>query len=149
MAKRILVPLDLNPESESVLPAVADLARGADATVRLLHVAPVVGAVEDAEGRIVVYSNQETDRLEAEATDYLEAAARWAGMKVETVVRFGKPADEIVKEAETYGADLIVLAARPRGPFTRFVLGSTSEHVCHRTGVPVMIYRSGSHGRAG
>jgi nucleotide-binding universal stress UspA family protein len=141
MAKRILVPLDLNPESESVLPIVADLARGAGATVRLLHVAPVAEAVEDSQGRIVVYSDQETARLEAEARDYLEAAARLAGMDVDTVVRFGKPADEILREAEAFGADLIALAARPRGPLTRLILGSTSEHVCHRTGVPVMVYR--------
>ncbi len=143
MAKRILVPLDLNPESESVLPTVADLARGASATVRLLHVAPVAEAVEGIDGRIVAYSDQETARLQAEATDYLAAAARLAGMHVETVVRFGKPADEILKEAETFGADLIALAARSRAPLARFILGSTSEHVCHRTGVPVMVYRPG------
>jgi nucleotide-binding universal stress UspA family protein len=148
MAKRILVPLDLNLESESVMPVVADLARGAGATVRLLHVAPVAEPVEGIDGRIVVYSDQETARLEAAATDYLEAAARLAGMDVETVVRFGKPADEILSEAEAFGADLIALAARSRGPLTRFILGSTSEHVCRGTGVPVMVYRSHSHGRA-
>jgi nucleotide-binding universal stress UspA family protein len=148
MAKRILVPLDLNPESESVLPVVADLVRGTGATVRLLHVAPVAEAVEGIDGRIVVYSDQETTRLEAEATDYLAAAGRLVGMDAETVVRFGKPADEILSEAEAFGADLIALAARSRGPLTRFILGSTSEQVCHRIGVPVMVYRSHPHGRA-
>ena len=39
MAKRILVPLDALERSEAVLPLVADLARGAGSTVRLLHVA--------------------------------------------------------------------------------------------------------------
>jgi nucleotide-binding universal stress UspA family protein len=147
MAKRILVPLDLNPESESVLPLVGNLAHGAGATVRLLHVTRVADAVEDVDGRILAYSDQETARMQAEATDYLKAAARLAGVNVETVVRFGKPAEEIVKEAETFGADLIALAARSRGPLTRFILGSTSEQVCHRTGVPVMVYRPGSHWR--
>lgn len=148
MAKRILVPLDLSPESEGVMPVVADLARGAGATVRLLHVAPVADAVEGIDGRVVVYSNQETARLQAEATDYLAAAARLAGLDVETAVRFGKPADEILSEAEAFGADLIALAARSRGPLTRFILGSTSEHVCRRAGVPVMVYRPDPHGRA-
>ena len=40
MAKRILVPLDRSEASRSVLPMVADMARGSGGTVRLLHVAP-------------------------------------------------------------------------------------------------------------
>ena len=39
MAKRILVPLDETTEHEAILPLVADIARQAGATVRLLHVA--------------------------------------------------------------------------------------------------------------
>jgi len=148
MPKRILVPLDLTPEAESMLPVVADTARGGGATVRLLHVAPVPESVEGIDGRIVAYADQETARLEAEATDYLRTAARLAGVDVETVVRFGDPAQEIVREAEAFGADLIALATRSRGPLSRLILGSTSEQVCHRTDVPVMVYRPGPHGRA-
>jgi len=148
MAKRILVPLDLTSEAESVLPVVADAAHTAGATVRLLHVAPIPDSVEGIDGHIVAYADQETARLEAEATDYLRTAARLVGIDAETVVRFGEPAREIVREAETFGADLIALATRPRGQLSRLILGSTSEQVCHRTDLPVMVYRPGSHGRA-
>ncbi len=148
MPKRILVPLDLSPESESVLPIVVDAARSAGATVRLLHVAPIPASVERIDGRVVAYADQESARLEAEATDYLQAAARGADIDAETAVRFGEPAREILREAEAFEADLIALAMRPRGALTRFILGSTSEQICHRTSVPVMVYRPGPHGHA-
>jgi nucleotide-binding universal stress UspA family protein len=147
MPKRILVPLDLTPESRSVLPLVAEMARGGGAAVRLLHVAPVPDSVGGIDGRVVAYADQETERLEAEATDYLRTTASVAGLAGEIVVRFGEPAHEIVREAEAFGADLIALAARSGGPLSRLVLGSTSEQVCHRTDVPVMVYRP-RHGRA-
>jgi nucleotide-binding universal stress UspA family protein len=66
MAKRILVPLDRSDLAESIMPLVADLAPGADATVRLLHVAPVPENVVSTEGRLVAYADQEMERLEAE-----------------------------------------------------------------------------------
>lgn len=70
MAKRILVPLDETVQAESVLDMVADMARGAGATVRLLHVAPAPDNVV-SDGRVVAYADQEGARLENEGLDYL------------------------------------------------------------------------------
>jgi nucleotide-binding universal stress UspA family protein len=142
--KRILVPLDLSPEAESVLPVVADAARGSGATVRFIHVAPVPESVEGVDGHVIAFADQETARLEAEGTDYLRTAARLAGIAADAVVRFGEPAREIAREAETFGADLIVLATRHGGPLSRLILGSTSEQICRRTHVPVLVYRPGA-----
>lgn len=141
--KRILVPLDLSSEAESVLAVVADAARGAGAAVRFIHVAPVPESVEGVDGHVIAYADQETARLEAEGIDYLRTAARLAEIPAETVVRFGDPAQEIVREAQTFGADLIVLATRHGGPLSRLLLGSTSEQICRRTSVPVLVYRPG------
>lgn len=68
MAKQILVPLDETVQAESVLVMVADMARGAGATVRLLHVAPALDNVM-SDGRIVAYADQEGARLENEGLD--------------------------------------------------------------------------------
>jgi nucleotide-binding universal stress UspA family protein len=65
MAKRILVPLDRSELAETIMPLVAGLARGAGATVRLLHVVPVPENVVSKEGRVVAYADQEMERLEA------------------------------------------------------------------------------------
>ena len=96
--KRIVLPLDGSPIAESVLPVVADLARAGGASVRLLRVMPLPDNFEDARGRVIAYADQEMERLEAEARDYLRTVeTRLGGLPVESRVRFGDPLDEILK----------------------------------------------------
>jgi len=142
MAKRILVPLDATDDMEAVLDLIADAARGGGATVRLLRVAPHAETVRDLDGHVVVYADQESARLEAEADDYLaRVATRFAGVDVERAVRFGEPVPEILLEAEAFGAELIAMTARRSHTLTRLVLGTTTDQICRRSDVPVVIYR--------
>ena len=69
MAKRILVPLDRSETSRSVLPVVADMARGSGGTVRLLHVAPIPTERVSDDGRVVAYVSQEMERIEYSRLD--------------------------------------------------------------------------------
>ena len=111
MAKRILVPLDRSEASRSVLPMVADMARGSGGTVRLLHVARIPTERVSDDGRVVAYVNQEMERIEYSRLDYLkEAEAGLEGVPVESVVRFGDPAEEIVREADAFAR--LILRAR-------------------------------------
>ena len=145
MAKRILVALDRVPEVDDVIPLVRDVARGGGATVRLLHVAPVPEHVVDREGHVIAYADQEGGRLEAEALDFLRTVEmQLEAVAVDCTVRFGGPADEIVAEAQAFGAELIVLVSPRRRCLSRLLLGSTSEEVCRRTEIGVMIYRPSS-----
>lgn len=140
--KRILVPLDLTPDSESVLPLVADIARGAGATVRLLHVAPDAEALVNEHGQVVVYVEQEEASLEASARDgLLSAAPMLEGIPVETAVRFGDPDEMIVREAADFGADVIVLSTRCRTGLGRFAPGGTATHVCRAADCAVLLLR--------
>ena len=142
MAKRILVPLDETVQAESVVDLIADMARGAGATVRLLHVAPVPGNVV-SDGRVVAYADQEGARLESEALDYLRAVeVRMNGFPVESVVRFGDPVKEILLEAGGFGADLIVVSTKAASGISRLLLGSVAEHVLRKAAPPVMLYRT-------
>lgn len=142
MAKRILVPLDEAVNAESMLEAVGAVARSTGATVRLLHVAPIPDAIVDDEGRVLAYADQETDRLEADALDYLHAAsAGLDGIPVECGVRYGDPADEIVEDAEAWNADLIAMATRGRSCIGRALLGSVAEQVFRRAPVAVTLFR--------
>jgi nucleotide-binding universal stress UspA family protein len=139
MAKRILVPLDRSETSRSVLPVVADMARGSGGTVRLLHVAPVPRERVGDHGRVVSYVNQEMERIEGNRLDYLrEAEAGLDGVAVESVVRFGDPAEEIVREAEAFDADLIAVTTEDRG-WLGHVLGSVADRVFHKADVPVLL----------
>jgi nucleotide-binding universal stress UspA family protein len=140
MAKRILVALDRSPLAESIVPLVADLAHGSGALVRLIHVAPEPEDVEDAAGRVVAFSNQEMERLEAEGLDYLRPlATRLRPDPAESVVRFGDPVLEILREAEGFRADLIAVTSSGRSGLARALLGSVAEQVMRRAPCPVVL----------
>jgi nucleotide-binding universal stress UspA family protein len=142
MAKRMLVPLDRTAHAEAVLPLVADLARGAGATVRLLHVAPAPDNVVDADGRLVAYADQEMARLEAEALDYLHTVTpQLSGTEVECVVRFGDAIEEIVREAEAFAADLIAFTTSIRSSVRQLLVGTTADRVSGRAAATVVVVR--------
>lgn len=143
MAKRILVPLDQSYAAESVIPVVADAARGGQAVVRLLHVAPAPEARVDDEGRILAYADQEMYRLEAEALDYLHVMElSFVGTPTDAVVRFGDPVTQILHEAQSFEADLIAVSTTGRSGLKRTVLGSVAEQVFKKADVPVLLMRA-------
>jgi nucleotide-binding universal stress UspA family protein len=149
MAKRILVPLDGTTAAEAVLGLVADVARGAGAVVRLLHVARIPERVVADDGHVVAYADQEMARVETEAADYLASRQLELGEIVsDRVVRFGEPVAGILEEAEAFGADLVALTSGHRRGLGRLLLGSTAEAVCRRTALPVVIVRGGLDGDA-
>lgn len=133
--KTILVPLDGTPASETVLPAAHALARGRGGRVRLLRVMPAVTATLDDDGHTLVYVDQEASSAEASARDYLDRIRRTlGGVEVDTVVRFGDPAAEILGEAEAHDVALIAMAARRRSWPRR----SVTARVAREAWVPVI-----------
>jgi nucleotide-binding universal stress UspA family protein len=143
MAKRILVPLSQREPAGSFVAAIADLAEGAGATVRLLHVAPPTTNLVDADGRVLAYADQETRRVEDEARDFLETIAIVLdGVPVELVVRFGDIAQEILAEADDFGADLIVLGIGRRRLRLR---GGVAKAIFRAAEIPVAFLRAGRH----
>ncbi|MBI1733972.1 MAG: universal stress protein [Candidatus Rokubacteria bacterium] len=140
MSKRILVPLDQTAEAERIVPVIADTARGAGATVRLLHVAAVPEAIVH-HGRVIAYADQETSRLEAEARDYLSVIElAFTGVPVEVAVRYGDPVTAILEEAEEFGADLIAVTTGSRRAFRP--IGRVADQLLKRAPMPVMTYRA-------
>jgi universal stress protein A len=142
MAKRILLPLDRSHAAECVVPLVADAARGSEAAVRLLHVAPAPTGWGDEAGRIFVYADQEMQRLEADGLDYLRAVeTQFDDTPVECVVRFGDPVTEILAEAEAFEADLIAVSTAGRSGVGRVILGSVVEQVFGKAKASVVLLR--------
>lgn len=143
MAKRILVPLDGSITAEAALPLVGDLARGAGGVVKLLHVA-AMPENQYAADHLVAYADQEVARLEAEHLDYLATVeGRLPQVPVERMVRFGDPVDEILQEADQWGADLIAVTTAGRSGLGRVVLGSVAEHVFRKATLPVLLFHAG------
>lgn len=139
MMKRILVPITGNERSEAIVPVVAALGRDRGASVRLLRVFPVPDLVVGTHGRTVAYTDQEMTRLTGEGlNDLRRVEAQLESVPVESVVRFGEPAEEIVLEAEAFGADVIALAGRTRGRLRGALDPGVAAEVARRAPVPTL-----------
>ena len=134
--RTILVPLDGSSLAERALPFAEVLARASGARLVLPRASLVRHRPEPGteEARIAADEGAELDRHVALLGE--------RGVAAEGVLRFDEAAEAIVSEAETRGADLIVMATHGRGGLGRWVYGSVAEAVLTRTATPVLLVRA-------
>lgn len=138
---KILAAIDRSDYAERVLNLVCRLAAPNETTVLIMHAAP---RVPDVLGRQIV-RKVVTDPVPEELRERREmldrAAARLeeAGIKCETLLLRGKPATNILREAESWGADMIVVGSHGRSMFYRQTLGSVSDEVVREGRLPVLV----------
>jgi nucleotide-binding universal stress UspA family protein len=152
--RTIVVPIDRSEPSKAAIPHAAALARAFAARIRLLLVAeqpPVLPIPEESligvEGWLPTAEDRERTRAELERL--AAATPALAGLDVVASVRSGAPADEIVREVEASGADLIVLATRGKSGLSRFLLGSVADKVTLGAPCSVLSIRPPQPARAG
>jgi nucleotide-binding universal stress UspA family protein len=75
------------------------------------------------------------------AVDAVAAVFDGWGPKVDTQIRSGSPAAEIIKAATEHDAGLIVVAAGGRGISDAILPGSTAQRVQHYAPCPVLVVR--------
>ncbi len=126
--RKILVPTDGSPESESVFPAIMPFVRAYAPEVDLLHV------MEHPEK-----SFTPPERLPAAC-----AELRSAGVNAFLKLREGDPAVEILQGARDLKADLIALSTHGRSGVGRVFGGSVTEAVLRRTELPLLVTRPGT-----
>jgi nucleotide-binding universal stress UspA family protein len=127
-------------QSETIVPVVAALARGAGSTVRLLKVFPIPQQVTDESGRTIAYADQEMSRLTAQGLDELaHIEVELEGIPVERVVRFGELAAEIRLEAEAFNADLVTVATSRCSRLSRALVPGVAERVVRDAAVPTLV----------
>jgi len=142
-AKRILVPLDGSESGEAAAAFAADLAQGSGGSLRLLCVRPVPKQRLGEYGRVVAYADQEMERLSAEGRDYLETVgAQLSLVPTESVVRFGEVTQEILAEAEAFGADAIVVATGKPSWLKRIAGRDIGDRVLREASVSVVLVRA-------
>jgi nucleotide-binding universal stress UspA family protein len=137
---KILCPIDFDENSRAALEVACGLARGADATVYLLHVvrvAPSIGGVP-----LEPYPVTGTDvRAELE-----QMVARHAQSNVhfQVLARKGDAAREILRAVGELGVDSVVMATHGRSGVGRFLLGSVAEKVVRESLCPVLTMKPAS-----
>lgn len=139
--RRILCPVDFSDYSRRGLDHAIAIARWYKSTVTVLHVfspAPVAaygpGPVAFAP---IVLTAADRDQLLADTKAFIEAETA-PGVAIEAVLREGNTAAEIVDQATTMSADLLVIGTHGRSGFERLLLGSVAEKVLRKARCPVL-----------
>lgn len=141
----LLVPLDTSDISSKVLAHAQKFARQLNARTILLHVVePIpsyvpVGASMDiiTAAPPVLETDQTTPAKERLET--LAAPLRNGGLDVTCEAVFGMAVDEILREAEKYKADYILLGSHGHGALFHLFSGSVVTGVLKRSTCPVIV----------
>ncbi len=135
---RVLVATDGSICSAKAVQYVVERLRNTLGEVTVVSVLPL----EMANGTAKPEDSPRRQRLEEEIQGQLGATCatlRAAGITCSKMVRFGDPADEIVRLAEEGGFDMIVMGRRGRGPVAKLLLGSVSEKVVRSASCAVAV----------
>jgi nucleotide-binding universal stress UspA family protein len=138
---RILCPVDFSDVSRRALEHAAALGRRQGARVVAVHVAPAVATAPVAPAPVpgaAVAPSPEERRTRARELEELASSIRASGGEVEARSREGDVVRSVLDEAESLGADLIVMGTHGKGGFERLVLGSVAEKVVRKAPCPVL-----------
>ena len=143
MYQRILVAVDGSSTSRAGLEEAIRLAKVTGGRIKLLHVLNVLIGAEYGLGVNADVVAASLRANGAELLDEAAAAVRKSGVPFEqqTVENFGRPADEIVRIAQTWPADLVVIGTHGRRGLKRLAMGSDAELVLRQSPVPVLMVR--------
>jgi nucleotide-binding universal stress UspA family protein len=134
MFKRILVPLDGSSFGEAAVGPAAAIARRSGGELRLLNVYEPGWSPK----RLAFASKYRSWR-----EDYLSAVRRgFFNVRLGTTVREGRADEQILAEAESWAADLIVMSTHGRGGVTRLWLGSVADQCVRQSPLPVLLVRA-------
>lgn len=141
MFKTILVPVDL-AEVEAAKPAIdkaVELANGAEGTLRLVYVRPVVPVTYM---EFMPPAFDEEQQAEAEKTlAELASTVTLPAERISAVVRLGSIYNEVLDEAEKTGADLVVIGSH-RPTMATYLLGSNASTIVRHARCSVLVVRT-------
>ena len=150
MYKRILVAVDGSPTSMRGLDEAVRVAKATGGRILLVHVVNDLVVVPDLAPSVyyepIILSLQAAGRqvLEQTASIARKADVPCEPRLVETIG--ARAADEIVREAKEWQADLIALGTHGRRGLKRLVMGSDAELVLRMASVPVLLVRDQPEG---
>lgn len=137
---KILIAVDSSEYSIQAAKNGFQLAEQLGATVALLFVIDTSKAVANIDTG--VYPEQALFVLKKEAEQTLNKLAAMHNKEVIKFMPQGIPTKDIIKTAEKWEADLIVLGTHGRTGLMHLLIGSVSESIIRHSKIPVMVYPS-------
>jgi len=144
---RVLIAIDHSKDSNAAVEAVCNRNWPKGTQVRLLAVVDTVMSISPDPTRpsIMKWIEVSDEKNWDEVRQIFEPLAeklRTVGLDAAVMIRKGKPADEIVDEAETWGADCVFVGAKGTRGIERLLLGSVSSAVSGRAICSVEVVRT-------
>ncbi|MEK6710171.1 MAG: Nramp family divalent metal transporter [Nitrospinota bacterium] len=126
-----------------VVSAALSMARSHRARLTLIHIVDSPG--------VAVYGQESQSLHGTEDKAYLEELAREIeahNLKVEILLRYGTPADEMVKAVAETDIDLLVLGSHGHRGIADLIYGRTVTSLRHAVELPMLIVRTQGHEKA-
>jgi nucleotide-binding universal stress UspA family protein len=139
MFKKILIGYDGYEGSLLALEKGLHLAEELKAEVIVLSVASIPEYAETLSE--VEEAKEQAKKYYADVLSDVERLVKGKDLKVQTLIRFGKPAEVILHTAEEMGIDLIILGPSKYSYLRRRILGSTADKVVERAHCSVLIMK--------
>lgn len=138
--KKILIAIDGGPASEKVALHGFQLGQQLNTEFALVSVADTTGLMTDAG----VTPDELADSIKEELRQIQQLLVDkvFKDYKVLTFVENGKPFEAILKVAEEWGTDLIVLGTHGRTGLSHLLMGSVAEKVIRHSAIPTFIVPS-------
>jgi nucleotide-binding universal stress UspA family protein/predicted transcriptional regulator len=143
----LLVPLDGSEFGEAALPLAESLARARGLELVLARIVPWPSYLMSGGSSDYLAPDLYEQLISGEqdtANDYLATVSQrlvGQGLSVETVMRQGTAAENLLDLADELGVFAVAMATHGRGGMKRLVLGSVAEQLIHQATVPILLVR--------
>jgi nucleotide-binding universal stress UspA family protein len=142
---RLLIGVDNSSDSQAAVDAVCSREWPRGTEVGLLAVVDTVMTIPNpSEPSAMKWIEVGDEKNWDQVREFFEPAAqklRTAGLHAEVLIRRGNPADQILEEADIWGAGCIFVGARGTRGIDRLLLGSVSSAVSARAHCSVEVVR--------
>jgi nucleotide-binding universal stress UspA family protein len=137
---KILIAVDDSPIAEKVASKGCELGQQLNAEIAIISVADTTLLM--TEGSITPNEMAKIIKSDLIKSQQILVDRVFKDTKVWTFVEEGKPYEIILKVANEWGADLLVIGTHGRTGISHLLLGSVSEHVVRHTSIPVLVIPS-------
>ena len=154
--KKIFYATDLSENARHSFGYAASLANSYGAGITMLHVLEDVSAYQDSlvinvigeqkwdelrKNKEQVVLDTIRERLEKFCEDVSRELPACPFITDHIIVKIGNPVEEILREVDASGCDIVVMGTRGHGIMADAMMGSTSRRVLRRCKKPVLVVR--------
>ncbi len=136
---KIIFAVDDTKYSQVVAETGAKLAEDLNATIVILYVINPVTVIGSLDSGILPIDTEtvELEKGKKMMEFYIDKYSK--GNRIEGVIKIGEPAKEILRFAEEWNADLIIIGRHGLESFKHLIFGGVVDDVCTKTHIPVML----------